>query len=391
MKERQVNLGSAIIGGFVTLVIGLAVGLNWDGLVGQFGPYFGMKKTEAVDFGSLDEVYRQLAANFDGNIDRQRVIEEAKRGLVNAADDAYTYFLTRAESEEFMKSLSGDVGAGVGVEIGERDGRIKVLRTTPDNPARRVGILAGDIIYKVDGENVMGKPSEDVARLVRGEPGTEVTVTVVRENEELEFKIIRETINNVSAYINYEGKTAILTILRFDQNTGSLVRQLAEEAISKNANKMIVDLRGNGGGYVSAARDVVSLWVDGKLVAQQKSRDGARNETSYALRGRAILADMKTVVLVNGSSASAAEIMAGALQEYGRATLIGEQTFGKGSVQSLVNLDGGELLRVTIARWYTPNGRNIDGEGITPDKVVERSFEQINHEIDPQLEAALGY
>jgi carboxyl-terminal processing protease len=390
-EERKVNLSSAIIGGFLTLVIGLAVGLNWDGLVRQFGPYFGMRTTQEMDFGELNEVYTQLSSNFDGVIDRQRVIEEAKRGLVNAAEDAYTYFLTRAEAEEFMRNLSGDVGAGVGVEIGERDGRIKVLRTTPDNPARRAGVLAGDVIYKVNGESAAGKTSEDIAQLVRGDAGTEVTMTVLRGTEELDFKMVRETINNVSAYMDYSGRTGILTIVRFDQDTGSLVRRLAQEAVAKNVDKIIVDLRGNGGGYVNAARDVASLWIDGKVVAQQKSRDGVRNETTYAARGQAILANIRTVVLTNGSSASASEIVAGALQDYGKATLIGETTYGKGSVQSLINLDGGELLRVTIARWYTPNGRNIDGEGITPDKVVERTFEQINKEIDPQMEAALKY
>lgn len=391
MKERKVNLGSAIVGGAVTLVIGLAVGLNWDALVTQFGPYFGMKKTDTISFASLDDLYGQLAANFDGDIDKTKVIEEAKRGLVNAAEDAYTYYLTKAEAEEFTKSLNGDVGVGVGVEIGERDGWVKVLRTTPDNPARRAGILAGDIIYKIDGEDATGLTSEEVANRVRGAAGTEVTVTVVRDNEEKEFTMTREAINNVSAYMDYDGDTAILTITRFDQDTGSLAKTLAQEAKDKNVKKVILDLRGNGGGYVSAAKDVLSLWVDGQLVAQQKSQDGVYNEKTYASRGQAILADMQTVVLINGSSASASEIVAGALKDYGKATLIGEKTYGKGSVQSLITLDGGEMLRVTIAKWYTPNGKNINGEGIEPDSQVERTFEQINKEVDPQMEAALKY
>ncbi|MDR3298404.1 MAG: S41 family peptidase [Candidatus Nomurabacteria bacterium] len=391
MKERKVNLGSAIIGGFVTLVIGLAVGLNWNGLVKQFGPYFGMKKVDTMSFDSLNEVYEQLVANYDGNIDKDKILEEAKRGLVNAAGDTYTYYLTRVEAKEFTKSLNGDVGVGVGIEIGKRDSWTKVLRTTPDNPARKAGILAGDIIYKVNGEDVSGLTSEEVANLVRGAAGTEVTVTVVRDNDELSFTMVREAINNVSAYIDYKGDVGVLTITRFDQDTGKLTRQLAEEAKNRGVKKIILDLRGNGGGYVNAAKDVLSLWIDGKLVAQQKSQDGVYNEKTYATRGQAILENMKTVVLVNGSSASAAEIVAGALQDYEKATLIGEKTYGKGSVQSLINLDGGEMLRVTIAKWYTPNGKNINGEGIEPDKKVERTFEQINKEIDPQLEAALKY
>lgn len=391
MKERKVNLGSAIIGGAVTLIIGLAIGLNWNTLVVQFGPYFGAKKTDTISFDSLEELYSQLAANYDGDIDKTKVIEEAKRGLVNAAGDAYTYYLTKTEAEEFTKSLNGDVGVGVGVEIGERDGWVKVLRTTPDNPARRAGILAGDIIYKINGDDVTGLSSEEVANRVRGTAGTQVTLTVVRDNKEKEFTLTREAINNVSAYIEYKDKSAILTVTRFDQDTGKLVKELAQEAKDKGVNKVILDLRGNGGGYVSAAKDVLSLWIDGQLVAQQKSRDGVYNEQTYASRGQAILSDMQTVVLVNGSSASASEIVAGALKDYEKATLIGEKTYGKGSVQSLINMDGGEMLRVTIAKWYTPKGKNINGEGIEPDKAVERTFEQINKEIDPQLEAALKY
>jgi len=392
MKERKVELSAAIIGGFATLVIGLLVGLNWDGLVRQFGPYLGMKTADAISFDELNGVYKALVTNFDGTVDRTAVIEEAKRGLVNAAGDRFTYFMTRSEAAQFNASLSGDVGAGVGVEIGERDGYTKVLRTTPDNPARRAGILAGDIIYKVDGKDVMGVGSEGVANLVRGAAGTSVTLTLVRGTQELEFTLVREMINNVSAYIEYRGKTAIMTITRFDNvDTWNLVKQQAQEALDRGANKVILDLRGNGGGFVSAARDVLSLWLDGDLAVEQRSRDGVYNQKTYANRGNAVFANMKTVVLINGSTASASEIVAGALKDYGKATIIGETSFGKGSVQSLVELDRGELLRVTIAKWFTPKGNNIEGEGITPDIEVERSFDDINHERDPQMEKALSY
>lgn len=390
-KERKVNLSSAIIGGFVTLVIGLVVGLNWTGLMKQFGPYFGGKTSESISFDSLEEVYNTLAANYDGDLDKTKVIEEAKRGLVNAAGDNYTYYLTKAEAVQFNADLNGDVGAGVGVEMGERDGYVKVLRTTPDNPARRAGVLAGDIFYKVNGEEVAALSSEEIANLVRGAAGTSVTLTFVRNGEEVEFTLVREVINNVSAYIEYSGRTAILTVTRFDSDTGSLVKKLAEEAITKNTDKVILDLRGNGGGYVSAAKDVLSLWLSGELVVEQKSKDGIYNEKTYTSRNQAILANMNTIVLINGSSASAAEIVAGAMKDYGKATLLGEKSYGKGSVQSLLNLDGGEMLRVTIAKWYTPKGANIDGEGIEPDVEVERSFDDINHERDPQLDAALKY
>jgi carboxyl-terminal processing protease len=358
------------------------------------GVYFGFsKRVEAVDFGEfsgLAGVYDELVANYDGEIDRDKLVEGAKRGMVEAVGDDYTVFMGRAEAGEFEKSLSGDVGAGVGVEMGERDGWVKVLRTLPDNPARRAGVLAGDIFYKVDGVDVSEGTSDKIAETVRGAEGTEVKLSLVRDGEEVEFVLRREKINNVSAYVEYRGDVAVVVVTRFDLETGGVVRGIADEIVGKGIDRVILDLRGNGGGYVSAAKEVLSLWVDGKVVVVQKGKSGG-NEETFATRGGAILAGKKTVVLINGGSASAAEIVAGALKDYGLATLVGEKSYGKGSVQSLVELDGGELLKVTIARWYTPEGKNIDGEGIEPDLVVERSFDDINREVDPQVEAGVEY
>ena len=389
-SEKKISLASVVIICFITLFVGFGIGLNWKSISSGINSYLGGKTTTEVDFSKLNEVYEKLAANFDGEIDKTKVIEEAKRGLVNAAGDKYTYYMTATEAKEFEKDLSGDVGAGIGVEIGERDGVIKVLRTTPDNPARRAGVLAGDIIYKADGEDISNLKVDDVAKKLRGAAGTTVVLTVVRNSKELDFTLTRETINNVSAYVDYKGDAAVLTITRFDQDTGTLVKKLAQEILDHGSKKVIVDLRGNGGGYVSSAREVASLWLNGDLVYEQRSISGLYSEQSFAKSGTAILAGMKTIVLINGSTASASEIVAGALRDHDKATLIGEKTYGKGSVQSLEELSSGELLRVTIAKWYTPKGRNINNDGIEPDIKVERTFEQINKEIDPQLEAALN-
>jgi carboxyl-terminal processing protease len=389
-SEKKISLASVVIICFITLFVGFGIGLNWKSISSGINSYLGGKTTTEVDFSKLNEVYEKLAANFDGEIDKTKVIEEAKRGLVNAAGDKYTYYMTATEAKEFEKDLSGDVGAGIGVEIGERDGVIKVLRTTPDNPARRAGVLAGDIIYKANGEDISNLKVDDVANKLRGAEGTSVVLTVVRNSKELDFTLTRETINNVSAYVDYKGDAAVLTITRFDQDTGTLVKKLAQEILGHGSKKVIVDLRGNGGGYVSSAREVASLWLNGDLVYEQRSTSGLYSEQSFAKSGTAILAGMKTIVLINGSTASASEIVAGALKDHDKATLIGEKTYGKGSVQSLEQLSSGELLRVTIAKWYTPKGRNINNDGIEPDIKVERTFEQINKEIDPQLEAALN-
>jgi carboxyl-terminal processing protease len=384
--ERKVNLTTTIIVGAITMIAGLMIGINWD----KITPFFtGKKSVSALDFSSLNTVYQKLAEEYDGDLDKTKVLEEAKRGLVNATGDKYTYYMTASEASDFEKDLNGDIGAGIGVEIGERDGLIKVLRTTPDNPARKAGVLAGDIIYKADDEDISMLSVEDVAKHLRGAEGTKVKLTVMRNNKEMSFDLTRETINNVSVYTDYRDKTAIITITRFDQDTGNLARKAAQEALDKGCDKYIIDLRGNGGGYVSAAKEVASLWIDGKVVVEQRSNSGVYSEKTYASSGKAILAGKKTVVLTNGSTASASEIVAGALKDYNLATLIGEKTYGKGSVQALERFGSGEMLRVTVAKWYTPNGKNISGNGIEPDKTVERTFEQINKEEDPQLDAAL--
>ena len=389
-SEKKINLSSAIIIAAVTMAIGVIVGINFDAIGQGVNTALGQKTIEPLDLSSLNDLYKELAVSFDGKIDKTKILEEAKRGLVNGAGDKYTYYMTRAEADEFDKELEGDVGAGIGVEIGERDGLIKVLRTTPDNPARKAGVLAGDIIYKADDEDISMLDVEDVAKKLRGAAGTKVKLTIMRDNKEMSFELTRETINNVSVYSDYRDDTVIITITRFDSDTGKLAREKAQEALNKNVKKVIIDLRGNGGGYVSAAQDVASLWVDaGKLVVEQKSQNSIYNEKVYAKSGNQLLKGVKTIVLTNGSTASASEIVAGALKDYGLAKLIGEKTYGKGSVQALENISGGEKLRVTIAKWYTPNGDNIDGEGITPDKEVERTFDQINKEEDPQLDAAL--
>ena len=388
-SEKQVNLSSAIIIGFVLAVVGGVVGANWNNWFGGYGAYLGWSNNgaAAVDWSPLNEVYNKLASTYNGEIVTSELVEGAKAGLTAAINDKYTVYMGAEEANDFYDDLHGNVGSGIGVEMGLRDGYVRVLRTLPDNPARKVGILAGDILYKVDGEEVYNLDSDEIAKKVRGEKGTEVTVTVVRNGEEKSFTMTREEINNVSAYVEYDGSTAIVTVTRFDDNTGTMVQGFAQEFAKKGVNKVILDLRGNGGGYVSAAKDLLSLWIDGEPILIQKSRHFG-DTVEKAGSGKAILKDMKTVVLVNGSTASASEIAAGALQDYGKATIVGEKTYGKGVVQNLYDLSGGTVLKVTTADWYTPNERTINGEGITPDKEVERSYEDINAMRDPQMDKA---
>lgn len=389
-KEKKTSLGNAIIIGTVMTVVGIFVGANFNNWFSSFAPYLGLSAnySSGVDWSSLDEVYNKLSSTYNGEMVTSKMIDGAKKGMVEALGDVYTVYMDAEESSDFYDDLHGKVGSGIGIEMGLRDGYVRVLRTLPDNPARRAGILAGDIIYKVDGEEVWSLSSDEVAKKVRGEEGSEVTITVVRNGKEKDFTMKRETINNVSAYVEYDGKMAIITVTRFDNDTGTMVQKMAQEFASKGVNKVILDLRGNGGGYVSAAQDLLSLWLDNQKILVQKSKHYG-NTTTNTASGRAILKDMKTIVLVNGSTASASEIVAGALQDYGKATILGEKTYGKGVVQSLFDgLSGGATLKVTTAEWYTPKDRSINQTGITPDVEVERTYEDINAMRDPQLDKA---
>ncbi|MBQ1387685.1 S41 family peptidase [Candidatus Saccharibacteria bacterium] len=388
-EEKKTSLGNAIIISAVMLVVGIFVGANWQNWFGGFAPYLGINSSvkSDVDWSALDEVYNKLASTYNGEISKTDVVEGAKKGLVESLGDIYTVYMDTEESAEFYDDLHGNVGSGIGVEMGLRDGYVRVLRTLPDNPARKAGILAGDIIYKVDGGEVYNLSTDEIAKKVRGETGSEVTVTVVRDGEEKSFTMKREAINNVSAYVEYDGKTAIITVTRFDNNTGTMVQGFAKEFADKGINKVILDLRGNGGGYVSAAQDLLSLWLDNEKILVQKSKHFGNTNTNSGA-GKAILKDMETVVLVNGSTASASEIVAGALQDYGKATVVGETTYGKGVVQNLYDLSGATVLKVTTAEWYTPNDRSINKTGIKPDIEVERTYEDINAMRDPQMDKA---
>ena len=387
-KEKKVSLGNAIIIGFVLAVIGGVIGFNFDSIFGGLAPYFGGIKSAEVNQSALDEVYSKLKESYNGEIDANKLMEGAKKGMVQAVGDVYTEYMDAKEADNYTNGvLHGNVGAGIGVEMGLRDGYVKVLRVLPDNPALRAGIMIGDIFYKVNGEEVYTWSTSEIAEVLRGEPGTEVTVTMARDGKEIEFKMNREEINNVSEYVTYDGGTAIITVTRFDNNTGTEVQKEAAKFKEKGISKVILDLRGNGGGYVSAAQDLLSLWLDGKLMLTQKSLHSGNEKMSTA-SGKAILKDMKTIVLVNGSTASASEITAAALKDYGKATIVGTKTYGKGVVQKMYNLSGGGILKVTTAEWLTPNGDSINDNGVAPDVEVDMTVEDINKMRDPQMDKA---
>ena len=389
-QKKQVNLSTTIFSSLITLAVGIFLGSNWNNLYLQFSPYINpaQKITSSIKWDDLNEVYSQISSNFDGSIDKTKLIEGAKKGLTAALADPYTVYYDSKEAAEFKSDLKGEIKeAGVGIEMMKQGDYVVVTRTLPDNPARKAGVHAGDVIFAINGEEVWDKDTEIIASKLRGASGEKVKLTVARDKQKLDFELVREKINNVSADISYQDKTAIISVYRFSEDTGTLVQSFTKDFKNRGINKVILDLRNNGGGYVTAARDLLSLWLDGDKILTQKSATIGQTIT-YAKRGEASLKDMKTIVLVNNATASASEIVAGALKDYKKATIVGTKTYGKGVVQTMLELSGGSLLKITTAHWYTPEGQTINKTGITPDIEVERSYSDINSGKDPQLDKA---
>lgn len=386
-RQRKVSQGVFLASLVLAIIVSFAAGTRSEEIYQIAAPIFGIKVAkQPLDTEVMKEAYRQLAANYDGDLDADKLSDGAARGMVKAVGDDYTTFLDKEEAAEFNKSLNGEV-SGIGAEIGVRNLQPTVLRVLDDSPAKKAGLKTGDIFVAVNGTSVAGETASGVADKVTGEAGTTVKLTMRRGSESLDFSITRAQISDPSVRWSVSDDVGVLTISRFDDNTGSLARKAAKEFIDKSVKSVIVDLRNNGGGYLTAAQEVASLWLDsGKTVVTEKSR-GQVTETVKA-SGNPTLKGKKTIVLVNGSSASASEIVAGALKDYQAAILVGEKTFGKGTVQKVINLSDDRILKVTVARWYTPQDRNITKEGIQPNQTVKMSQDDNNAGRDPQMARA---
>ncbi|MDB5167963.1 MAG: putative carboxyl-terminal protease [Candidatus Saccharibacteria bacterium] len=371
----------------VVAVISFVAGTRGNEILGTIAPVLGLKvETGTLDLSSVQKTYQQLKVNYDGSIDEAKLIDGASRGLVAAAGDQYTVYMDAKEAKEFNDDLSGQIGGGIGAEIGLRNEVPTIIRILPGNPAERAGLLAGDIIIGVNDQPTNEWTATTTAEKIRGQVDTTVKVEVLRGGEEKSFTITRATVSNPSIQTSVENGIGTLTISRFDGETAALSQKAAQTFKQQNVRGIILDLRGNGGGYLTAAQDVSGLWLNDKVVVSERTNGKIVDELKSG--NNALLAGVPTVVLVNGSSASASEIVAGALQDHKAATLIGEKTFGKGTVQKVLDLGAGTVLKVTIARWYTPNGKNITKEGITPNQVIELKAEDANAGRDPQLDAA---
>lgn len=349
-----------------------------------------------VEFSLFWDVWEILQKQYvDSPIAETKLFYGALAGLVAGAGDPYTVFLDPKTATDFNQELSGSFD-GIGAEIGLRDNKIVIIAPLPDTPAEKAGLRPKDHIIAIDDRNTGGMTLESAVSAIRGQRGTEVVLKILREGveEPREVKIIRATIDIKSVEFSMKAAAGAdksdigyIKITHFNEDTASDFSAAVNNVLGKNPKAIILDLQNDPGGFLDTAVDVASYWIDkGPVVVQQVKGD---KRTEIPARGQALLKGMKTVVLVNAGSASASEIVAGALQDYGLATIIGEKTFGKGSVQELQSLSDGSAVKVTVAKWLTPKGRSIEGEGIEPDVIVAIDRDKLDDEKDPILERAL--
>lgn len=363
-----------------------------------FGGQFLAQMNIALPFGmstmaKIRQIEKTLDTYYVEDYDKELAEELMYTGLAAGVGDPYTYYLSADSLAEQMEKNSGHfVGIGVEIYAGD-DGYIVVSSVTPGGPAEAAGILAEDKITEVDGESITGKTAADVSALVKGEAGTDVTLTIFREStgEVLEKTVTRQDIQvKTVSWRMMEDNIGYIAITNFRENTYSQFKEALDMLEAEGMEKLVLDLRNNTGGLVKSAHEIGEELLPEGIMVYTMDKDGNREDTLCD----DVYNDVPLVVLVNGNSASAAEILAGAIQDTGRGQLIGTTTFGKGLVQRLFTLPDGSGLNVTIQKYYTPNGTSIHGVGITPDYEVELPEEyaqqtNIPAETDTQLQKAV--
>ena len=348
---------------------------------------------KTVDMKLFWNVWSLLASKYvdPQSLDFKKMVYSSIQGMVYSLDDPYTTFLTPKENKDFQNSLDGTL-EGIGAELTFRNEKITVVSPLKDSPAAKAGLQPEDIIVKIDDVDVDKYTFEQAVMKIRGKKGTKVKLTIARKghNKNIDISISRNTINISSVKWEMKGDIAIIELNQFGTKTKDEFSKAISKILPKRPKGIVLDLRYNGGGYLDGAVDIASEFITQGKVVSVKKRDPSKDEVIY-VNGKARVAKIPLAVLINKGSASASEIVAGAIQDYKRGIVIGEQSFGKGTVQEVENLIDGSSLRVTVAKWYTPNNHNISEVGITPDKIIKRSVEDMEAKKDPQLDEAIKY
>jgi len=358
-------------------------------------------KPSDVDFSTFWKVWNLLNKDFappvgtsTKPVTAQDRVYGAIEGMTASLGDPYTVFFPPVENSMFQSEVKGNF-EGVGMEVSSVKGVLTVVAPLKGSPAEAAGILSGDAILTIDGKDTSNLSVDEAVQLIRGEAGTKVNLTIFRKGEKAPrpVSVTRATINlPVIATKDLGNGIFMISLDTFTENSADLFRGALREFVQSGDQKLILDLRGNPGGYLDAAIDMASWFLPGGKVVVQEDYGAGKDRDIFRSKGYNIFNDnLKFVILVDGGSASASEILSGALSEQGRATLIGEKTFGKGSVQELLDITDKTTLKVTIAHWLTPNGNFITGTGITPAIVVDRTQADVAAGKDPQLDRAIEF
>lgn len=389
-------LGGIFAGGFF-----IGKSSNASGFLSKDLAYFsGQSKTIQIpsDLNSKDfdfNLYWDILSAVKRNyVDKDKIKDKdlfygSLKGLVASIGDPYTTFMDPQDTKKFAEDLSGTF-EGIGAEIGIRDDVLTVIAPLDGTPSAKAGIKAGDKIYAINGTSTVGISTDEAVRQIRGKKGTKVVLTIFHKGSQKtqDITIVRDVIvvNSVKTEMRKDG-IYVIKISSFNDDTIGLFNKAAKDIVAKKPKGIILDLRNNPGGYLDAAVAVSGAWVEKGIVVTEQFGNGIKNE--YKASGGAKLGSFKTVILVNGGSASASEIVAGALKDHKKATILGEKTFGKGSVQTLNDFGDGSSIKITVAKWLTPNGMCINEQGIEPDKKVELTADNVKNNVDPQLNKAL--
>ncbi len=350
---------------------------------------------DTLDTSLFWKVWKKVKTSYvDQPVNDETLFYGAVSGIAEAVNDPYTVYLNPEETASFNEMLSGEF-EGIGAEIGQKDGQIVVIAPISGTPAEAAGLRTDDIIIKIDGRDTTDLTLDEAINLIRGQKGTTVTLTIYRAGDVdvREIAIVRDTIAlKTVKYETFEREQktiGVIDIAYVDRGSSEAVSAITHDLLLNPPDGLIIDLRYNPGGLLDESIAISSSFIEDGVIVQERYSDGKIKE--YDALGVADLpTNPKVIVLINGGTASAAEIIAGALQDYDRAVIMGEKSFGKGSVQDYVALPDGSSLKITTARWMTPNGRLIEHEGIEPDITVEYTEEDYTAGNDSQLEAAIA-
>lgn len=388
-------LGVGFVGGLKVGVVGAA---NVFSSVPLLGDSLNATPDQNADFTAFWKAWNVLNDRFvqtHGSTTAPTTKERlwgAISGMTDSFGDPYTVYMPPQEAKSFAETISGEFG-GVGMEIGIKDKVLTVIAPLKGTPAERAGIMAGDAILTIDEKSTEGLSTDEAVKLIRGKKGTSVTFKIMREGKISEIAVVRAIISVPTIENSYDAKTGVysIAIYEFTATSAGLFDKALAEFRASGSHKLILDVRGDPGGYLESAVSIASHFMPEGAAVVTEDYKGKQQNVVHRSRGTGgIPADTKVVVLMNQGSASASEILAGALQDAKVATLIGTRSFGKGSVQELVEIDGG-ALKVTIARWLTPSGRSISDGGLTPDIKVERTQEEFLADKDPQKARAVEF